>query len=225
MGKRIAFPGSYYDTRRLESWLSQRAAEGLRFYKFSSLGKITTFERREPQRIRYYVEPDFDQYTPEEMEKAYKDLGWTFVEELRGTCLVYESEDPWASRPSGRFEERDWAKKWRRLLLGQLAAILLSFVSFGLILLQPFFNRAAMAEEHWFLVAALLGLTAVYIVQQLCPLAASFYDIHVWNRCIRMGEETDEWRGMVILRWGEVILIWLLLIMLPLIWIGAFPSL
>ena len=71
MGKRIAFPGSYYDTRRFEAWLSRHAAEGRRFCEFTSHGKMTVFEPEEPRRVQYYVEPDFGQYTAEEKEKAY----------------------------------------------------------------------------------------------------------------------------------------------------------
>ena len=40
MEKRIAFPGSYYDTIRFEKWLDRRAAEGLRFKRFQNQGKI-----------------------------------------------------------------------------------------------------------------------------------------------------------------------------------------
>lgn len=218
MGKRIAFPGSYYDTRRFEAWLEQRAAEGLRFCQFSSNGKITMFERMDPRRIRYYVEPDFDQYTPEEMEKAYTDLGWIFVEELRGICLVYETEDPWVSRPATRFEDCNWSQKWRRLILTQLSSILLAMLSVFLIL-RTVSNPAAMVGEHWVLIGMLLLCIVVYILKELWPLAASLYDTHVWKRCMRMGEEPDEWRGMVILRWGEVVLIWLLLITILLTWV------
>lgn len=218
MKKRIAFPGSYYDTRRFEAWLGQHAVEGDRFCEFSTNGKITVFEQKEPRRIRYYVEPDFGQYTPEEMEIAYSDLGWTFTEELRGTCLVYETEDTWASRPGTRFEDCNWSRKWRRLILTQLASILLALLSVFLIL-RTVSDPAAMAGEHRVLIGMLLLCIAAYILKELWPLAASLYDTHIWHRCMRMGEEPDEWKGMVILRWGEVVLVWIILIMIPLTWI------
>ena len=225
MKKRIAFPGSYYDTRRFESWLSQRAAEGLRFCKFSSAGKITVFEQKEPKRICYYVEPDFDQYTPSEMNNAYTDLGWTFVEELRGTCLIYESEDLWATRPAHRFEEQDLTKKWRRIILGQIFTLFLEILSIYF-LTKPFLDLSDLrVTEEPLVVSALLIFTGILILQSLWPLSTNIYDIYVWNRCMRMGEETEEWRGIVIFRWGELVLYWLMIITLPLLLFVVVPML
>lgn len=223
--KRIAFPGSYYDTRRFEAWLSQRSAEGLRFCKFSSAGKITVFEQKEPKRICYYVEPDFDQYTPSEMNNAYTDLGWTFVEELRGTCLIYESEDLWATRPAHRFEEQDLTKKWRRIILGQIFTLFLEILSIYF-LTKPFLDLSDLrVTEEPLVVSALLIFTGILILQSLWPLSTNIYDIYVWNRCMRMGEETEEWRGIVIFRWGELVLYWLLITTLPLLLFVVFPML
>ena len=218
MEKRLAFPGSYYDTRRFEAWLSRHAAEGRRFCEFTSHGKMTVFEPEEPRRVQYYVEPDFGQYTAEEKEKAYADLGWIFVEELQGTCLVYKSDDLLALRPVRRFEEKDLSKKWRKLLWSQLASILLAPLSVFLVL-KSFPDHSVMLGEHWALIAALVLFSSLYIIFQLWPLAASLYDVRVWNRSVRMGEEIDEWRGMILLRWGEVILLWLVLATIPILWI------
>ena len=217
MEKRIAFPGSYYDTIRFEKWLDRRAAEGLRFKRFQNQGKIPVFQMMDPLQIRYYVEPDFGQYKSEEREKAYTDLGWTFVEELRGTCLVYESEDLFASKPKNRFEERDWARKWRKLILGQIGLLFLEILSIY-ILLKPFVNLTDYYGTKEPAVISLFLITCLLILQNLWPLGANIYDIWAWNRCMRMGEETDEWKGIVILRWGEVILFWVLVaLFLPLI--------
>jgi hypothetical protein len=225
MGKRIVFPGSYYDTRRFEAWLSQRATEGLRFYKFSSQGKITVFEEKEPKRIRYYVEPDFGQYTAEEMENAYTDLGWIFLEELRGTCLVYESEELWATRPTRRFEDRDLTKKWRKIIWGQIGTLFLEILSIYL-LAKPFLDLNALyITEHPVVVSALLVFTGILILQNLWPLNANIYDLYAWNHCVRMGEETEEWRGIVIFRWGEFVLYWLTIITLPLLFYVVIPAL
>lgn len=227
MGKRIAFPGSYYDTIRFEKWLSKCAAQGLQFYTFSNRGKIPEFHEQEPQQVRYYVEPDFDQYTPEEMEKVYTDLGWTFVDELRGTCLVYKTEELWASKPQGRFEEKAWSKKWRKLLLGQIGIFFLELLSIYL-LLKPFFDLSTLYEhgtKEFVAVIALLLFSGILILQNIWPWGANIYDIHAWNRCIRMGEETEEWRGIVILRWGEVVLFWLIIISLPLLFLTILPIL
>lgn len=217
MEKRIVFPGSYYDTVRFEKWLSQCAAQGLCFNRFFNPGKIPVFERTSPRRVRYYVEPDLGQYTSEEMEMAYSELGWEFAAELRGTCLIYQTEELWATKPTLRFEETAWSRKWRNLLLGQLLMLILSILSVYFIL-RPFFP-----VEYWegtspVLIFALLLCSAVLVLQNLWPLGANIYDLYTWNRCVRMGEETEEWRGIVILRWGEVVL-WgaLFAVFLPLI--------
>lgn len=224
MGKRIAFPGSYYDTVRFEKWLGKRASEGFRFYTFSNHGKIPEFHEEAPRQIRYYVEPDFDQYTPEEMEQAYTNLGWTFVDELRGTCLVYKTEDLWVSKPHGQFQEKDWSKKWRKLLLGQIGLFFLSILSIYYFL-KPFWELNGSDDPVSIAIIALFLFSCVLVLQNLWPLAANLYDIYAWNRCIRMGEETEEWRGIVILRWGEVVLFWLLILSLPLLFFVVIPIL
>ena len=183
------------------------------------------FEQKEPKRICYYVEPDFDQYTPSEMNNAYTDLGWTFVEELRGTCLIYESEDLWATRPAHRFEERDLTKKWRKIILGQIGALFLEILSIYL-LTKPFWDWSGLhITEEPLVISALLIFTGILILQSLWPLSTNIYDIYVWNRCMRMSEETEEWRGIVIFRWGELVLYWLLITTLPLLLFVVFPML
>ena len=222
MGKKQAFPGSYYDTDRFETWLRRHAAEGLQFYGFSHHGKLTMFHHAAPRQVRYYVEPDFGQYTSEEMEKAYREQGWVFVEELRGTCLIYETEDLWAIKPRGVFQEKDWTKKWRKLLWGQIGSIFLTVLSIYL-LLRPFLQlRNAGELQNTILVVVFFLCALTLILQNIWPLGANLYDIYVWNRRIRRNEETEEWKGIMFLRWGEIILYWLMIVSVVIMLVASF---
>lgn len=212
MPKKIPYPGSYYDCVGFECWLNDRSAEGLRLKGFTLVGHLPTFHEEEPRRVRYYIEPDFDQYTPEQAEKAYTDLGWKYLDEYRGICLIYESDDPWAVKPRKQFEERDWNKKWRKLWVDFFGFLLLDVYSLYKIFMDDLSNfspsdpniyRAMCFSMFIFLALFLLG-----------PMVERLYDIVTCSRCVRRHEEPICWPWVRGLQKGTSVIFWLLMIVI-----------
>ena len=93
-------PCPAYDVERIESWLQDMAREGWVLEGDSAywLG-FFTFEKAEPQEIRYRLEPktqrhsNFTNAPDEEEEDLYKEYGWEFVTQFH-YFYIYRTADP-----------------------------------------------------------------------------------------------------------------------------------
>ena len=212
MSKKISYSGSYYDCTGFERWLNDRSSEGLRLKDFTLFGKIPLFEETEPNQVYYYVEPDFDQYTSEQAENAYTDLGWKYLGERRGACLIYESEDPWAIKPRKQFESSDQNKKWRKMWINLLCWIGLNLYSIYTLL---FDLSQLVYYPEMYIYGVVVWITFLLLTLFLLfEMIEYFYDIITWNRCVRLREEPSHWKGIVVLRGLIRLILWLLILVL-----------
>lgn len=220
MLKKIAYPGSYYDYAGFEAWLSDRSAEGMRLESFSSIGMLPVFRKTQPRRVRYFVLPDLKKKGDCPVQ-LYAEQGWNHVVSRNGEFHIFETEDPWAVKPKVEFEESDWNRKWRRLwsdLLFWIFSILLTTgqaVS-DFLLDWSYYERIT----YW---SGFLFLGWLIPIALFWPGFSKFYDILVWNRCHRRKDDTEPWQGMVLIRWGEIVMFWGLLvtILVALLSLGA----
>lgn len=204
MIKQKAYPGSLYDLRGVEKWLEDLSAHGLRLEEFSNLGKLAKLKMAPPARRRYYLEPDFDQYDSDEAEKVYTEQGWDFVCEVSGMFLVYESEDPWAQKPQHpQADEKHLRKKWRNLWLDLILWVVgLGLAGWQVISYMNLLDRYD-ASYYDLLTGAgymLIPISVVFLLELWMGFTKS-YDLHVWRRCVRLGENVEPWQGMKVIRW------------------------
>lgn len=92
-------PVSMYDVRGLEKWLEEQAAKGLFLKKYRPL--VCTFEKREPRRVRYRLEPcryGIDG-PPDDMLDLYQEYGWQHVGGVNHEMVIFSCEDPHAPEP------------------------------------------------------------------------------------------------------------------------------
>lgn len=98
--RRLLEPCPAYDVERIESWLQDMAKEGWVLEGDSAywLG-FFTFVKREPQDIRYRLEPkterhsDFLNSPDEDAVELYKEYGWEFVTQFH-YFYIYRTADP-----------------------------------------------------------------------------------------------------------------------------------
>ena len=224
MIKQKAYPGSLYDLRGVEKWLEDLSAHGLRLEEFSNLGKLAKLEVAPPARRKYYLEPDFSQYRTADEEADAPGEGWEFVCKESGMFLVYASEDPWAQKPQRRqADEKHLRKKWRNLWLDLILWVVgLGLAGWQAIEYVDLLDRYN-ASYYDLLTGAGLMLVPVSVVF-LLELWMGFtksYDLHIWRRCVRRGEDAEPWQGMKVIRWVDYCLLPIILLSMILLIIVA----
>ncbi len=224
MIKQKAYPGSLYDLRGVEKWLEDLSAHGLRLEEFSNLGKLAKLEVAPPARRRYYLEPDFSQYRTADEETDSPGEGWEFVCKEPGMFLVYASEDPWAQKPQRRqADEKHLRKKWRNLWI----ELIVWMVSLGLASWQVIEHIGVFERYNASYYELLTGAWLLVI-----PAAVTFlvefwvgftkgYDLRIWRRCVRRGEDAESWQGMKVFRWVEYCIIPIALLAIFLVFIAG----
>lgn len=92
-------PVSIYDIGCYESWLSDKSAQGL-FFRSEKKGRmrlqeLTRFEKGEPERRCYRLEPARSDAAcpPVEEQELYEEMGWRFVGSLRELFWVFEASE------------------------------------------------------------------------------------------------------------------------------------
>lgn len=203
MRKRKAYPGSLYDFYGVEQWLNLLAKENLYLEDFSSFGHLGIFQRGEPKRVRYHVEPDLSQYRDREDEYNLSEE-WELVCKVSGVCLVYATEDPWAAKPAKwKIEDKYLRKKQRSLWLN----FVLWVVTIGLAgwrIAIDFFPDRNIYYMDWLQLLPLVFFSSVLLaLAEVGKGLPQLYDIWVWRRSFLMGEEVEQHSVMAIFRWGE----------------------
>ena len=162
-------------------------------------------------RIRYYVEPDVGQYSQEETETVYTQLGWKILGEYRGVFLVYKTADPLSVRPEKTFEEKDLDQRKRNLWFGLLFWFLTSLYSVYKIFSERF--SSGIHFETWNVYGMTYCITVVLItVFLICELINHFYNIIVWNRCVLQRKAWMSGMGILVLRKLRIFIIWSLIL-------------
>ena len=219
-----AYPGSLYDLKGVERWLEDLSREGWKLEEFSNLGKLAKLEKAPLSRRRYYLEPDFDQYGSDEAKKVYMEQGWRYVCEVSGVFLVYESEDPWAQKPQRRqADEKKLRKKWRNLWIDLIVWMAgLGFAGWQAIESVTIFHdfHASyydLLEGAWLILlpAVLMLLTEFWVG------LTKGYDLRTWRRCVRLGEDTEAWQGMKVIRWIEYCILPIVITLLILVFFAG----
>jgi len=216
--KKLAYPGSLYDILGVEKWLERQAAAGLSLEDFGTNGNLAVFQQDTPRRIRYYVEPDYDQYSQEEMEKAYTEQGWKFVCEVRGVFLVYETEDLMVTKPPRwKATEKELRKKWRHLWSNALFWI----IGLALLVGQPIVTALRAPTEDIYLLAVMYvaGLTLLLVITELLIGFSMFYDIYIWRKAFRWEEPVEQRPAIAVFRKVRQ---WVIPILLGLAIVGGF---
>ena len=211
MRKRRAYPGSLYDFYGVEQWLTQLAGEGLEVEAFSSFGRLGIFRKREPKRVRYHLEPDFNPYSDSEDAPSLGE-SWVFVCKIPGVCLVYEAEDPMAVKPARwKIEPKDLRKKQRGLWVD----FFLWIVTIGLAgwrILKDLFPAGDVSYMDWLQLLPLVFVFGILLfLAEVVKGLPQLYDIRVWRRSFLMGEEVEQRPVMAGLRWIEQ---WILTVVL-----------
>ena len=203
MKKRKSYPGSLYDLYGVEQWLMQQAKEGLHLEKFSLYGNLAVFQRGEPRRTRYYLEPDFSQYKTADDEAGALGEEWNFIYKVSGIFLVYATDDLYAMKPSKwKTEETYLRKKWRSLWGNFLLWVVMIALTGGSLIHQLL--RGGRSYHDWLIMLPLiLSSSALLFFVEFWKGLPQLYDIQVWRRSYVLGEEVDPRPVMRIFRWGE----------------------
>lgn len=205
------YPGSLYDLAGVETWLRNLATEGLQLEEFTSFGSMGKFRKCDPSRVQFYVEPDFNQYTSEEMEKAYQKQGWHFVCELRGVFLVYETEDlmlpkPPALKPTKKQLKKKLGSLWTDLVFWLIGLPLTAWPLRNILISEHF-------SDTWSLRLVILMTLAVAALlgEALLMGIGKRNDIRVYKKRYILREDVESQPSMVVIRhiqnWGSVFLI------------------
>lgn len=90
-------PCAHYDVERIESWLTDMAAEGLHMVKEPVFCGFFAFERGDPKDVRYRLEPKqavIDNEKPDADANAlYAEYGWEYITDY-GLFYIYRSVSP-----------------------------------------------------------------------------------------------------------------------------------
>ena len=203
MRKRKAYPGSLYDFYGVEQWLTQLAKEGLYLEDFSNFGSLGIFQRGEPKRVRYHVEPDLSQYRDKEDEYSLSEE-WNLICKVSGVCLVYETEDPWVAKPSKWKLEPKYLRKKQRSLWVNFILWVATIGLAGWRIIKDLFPNQGMYYMDWLQLLPLVFFTGVLLtLAEVGKGLPQLYDIWVWRRSFLMGEEVERHSVMAIFRWGE----------------------
>ena len=203
MRKRKAYPGSLYDFYGVEQWLTQLAKEGLYLEDFSNFGSLGIFQRGEPKRVRYHVEPDLSQYRDNEDEYSLSEE-WNLVCKVPGICLVYETEDPWVAKPSKWKLEPKYLRKKQRSLWVNFILWVATIGLAGWRIIKDLFPDQGVYYMDWLQLLPLVFFTGVLLtLAEVGKGLPQLYDIWVWRRSFLMGEEVERHSVMAIFRWGE----------------------
>ena len=134
--ERKDYPGSYYDIRGLEKWLTKLAKSGIRLEQQMENRKSLEFRQAQSANVRFLLIPDIqkkDKRTCEELRNLYTEQGWEFICRIPGQVIIYETEDLWAVKPAVALAEEDYRRKWRSLLANVIAWLVLIAVMFALV--------------------------------------------------------------------------------------------
>ena len=88
-------PCSFYDIPGLESWLDEMALQGLFLKNFSRQFDWAVFEVGDPRPVRYRLDPvGKSAGRGREREEPYAEMGWQFVDCIRGLYYIFSCGDP-----------------------------------------------------------------------------------------------------------------------------------
>ena len=146
------------------------------------------------------MEPDFSAYRKAEDEHSIGE-GWNLVCKVSGVCLIYETEDPWAAKPSKWKIEDEYLRKKQRSLWGHFFLWIVTIGLAGWRLIKELFPQQVNYMD-WIqmlpLVLVSSGLLALIEVWTGLPM---LYDIWVWRRSFLMEEEVEKHSVMAAFRW------------------------
>ena len=203
MRKRKAYPGSLYDFYGVEQWLARLAKEGLYLDDFSSFGHLGIFQRGEPKRVRYHLEPDLSQYRDLDDDYSLSEE-WELVCKVAGVCLVYATEDPWAAKPAKwKLEDKYLRKKQRSLWLNFVLWVVTIGLAGWRIAIDFFPDRNVYYMDWLQLLPLVFFSSGLIMLAEVGKGLPQLYDIRVWRRSFLMGEEVEQHSVMAIFRWGE----------------------
>lgn len=207
------YPGSYYDVKGLEKWLTQMAAKGIRLEKQMEAAKSLQFCQGDPADVRFLLIPDVkkkDKRTYEELRDLYAEQGWTFICRISGQVIIYETEDLWAVKPAVGLTEEDYRRKWRGLWANMISWIVLVILAVGLVAWR-------LLEESVTYYDRITVWPWVFLLSTLLPMAMIFldvleiYDLYAWWKHYRQHEEVPRWRAASTLRWTRTVSSWVML--------------
>lgn len=137
-------PVNGYDIPALEGWLERMASKGLLFSM--TLGPLTLFDREEPARLRFHLEPareKTDQEDPE-LNALYDQAGWRYLGIFRKNYFVFATQEEQAQAHTDPATlEYALRRFFRQKLLGGLGLLL------GNLLLLKFFWPSVPVYGLW----------------------------------------------------------------------------
>ena len=88
-------PCSLYDIQGMQDWLDEMALQGLFFKEFAKHQDWAVFEVGDPQPVRYRLDPvGKSAGRGREREEPYAEMGWQFVDCIRGLYYIFSCGDP-----------------------------------------------------------------------------------------------------------------------------------
>ena len=95
------------DPAALETWLEEQSAGGWRPVRLKSTAKL---ERREPEPIRYHLEPALQGVTPRpELLESFSDAGWQYVCTAGSLYYLFAAASPHPAEPHTDPAAEAWA--------------------------------------------------------------------------------------------------------------------
>ena len=196
------YPGSYYDIRGLEEWLTKLAKSGVRLERQMENTKRLEFRQAQSANVRFLLIPDIrkkDKRTCEDLRHQYTEQGWEFICRIPGQVIIYETEDLWAVKPAVALAEEDYRRKWRSLLVNVIAwlvliAVMFAFVAWGLL------SESVTYYERITVWPWVFGGSVLLPVILALLDVSEIYDLYVWWKHYRQREEVPQWQAAKTLR-------------------------
>ena len=204
------YPGSYYDIRGLEKWLTKLAKSGIRLERQMENTKSLEFQQSQPANVRFLLIPDIqkkDKRTCEELRNLYTEQGWEFICRIPGQVIIYETEDLWAVKPAVAFAEEDYRRKWRSLLANVIAWLVLIAVMFALVVWGLLSESVTYYERITVWPWVFGGSVLLPVILALLDIS-EIYDLYVWWKHYRRREEVPQWQAARALRRSKRIGAW-----------------
>ena len=204
------YPGSYYDIKGLEKWLTQMAAGGIRLEQQMDAAKSLEFRQGKPANVRFLLIPDIkkkDKRTCEELQYLYAEQGWDFICRIPGQVIIYETEDLWAVKPAIGLTEEDYHRKWRNLRINMVAWIVLVVLMIGIVVWGLLSESITYYDRITVWPWVFMGSTLLPVILALLDIS-EIYDLYVWWKHYRQREEVPKWRAAATLRWTKRIGSW-----------------
>ena len=204
------YPGSYYDIRGLEKWLTKLAKSGIRLERQMENTKSLEFQQSQPADVRFLLIPDIqkkDKRTCEDLRHQYAEQGWEFICRIPGQVIIYETEDLWAVKPVVALAEEDYRRKWRSLLVNVIAWLVLIAVMFGFVVWGLLSESVTYYDRITVWPWVFGGSVLLPVILALLDIS-EIYDLYVWWKHYRQREEVPQWQAARALRRSKRIGAW-----------------